>query len=117
MPSAQLPRFIFHGQEFGDLVSAPQQSRCIIAQHKLGQQASEVFANKTRERCMYTARACEATEQWIELPEPALHSYLLRSCHRAANDNRYLSVKALCTVQMVVCVALISVLSLVGALV
>lgn len=66
---------------------------------------------------MYTARAHKAAEQWIELPKPALSRYVLRSCRRAANDNRCLSFKALRTVQMGACVALISVLSLVGALV
>ena len=66
---------------------------------------------------MYTARAREATEQWIEIPEPTLDRYVLCTCHRAANDNRRLSFKALCTVQVGACVALISVLSLVGALV
>ena len=66
---------------------------------------------------MYTARAREAAEQWIEIPKPALNRYVLRSCYRAANDNGRLSFKALRSVQVGACVALISVLSLVGALV
>ena len=66
---------------------------------------------------MYTARAREASEQWIELPKPVLDRYLLRSCRRAANDNRRLSFKTLRTVQIVACVTLISALPLIDALV
>lgn len=66
---------------------------------------------------MYTARARESAEQWIELPKPTLDRYVLRSCYRAANDNGRLSFKALRSVQVSACVALISVLSFVGTLV
>lgn len=64
---------------------------------------------------MGTAKAREAAEQWIVPPEPALDRYLLRSRPRAANDNRRrLTFR---TMQIGACIALISALSLIGALV
>jgi hypothetical protein len=66
---------------------------------------------------MATAKAREVAEQWIVPPEPALDRYLLRSRHRAANDNRRLSSNTFHTVQIGACIALISALSLIGALV
>lgn len=66
---------------------------------------------------MGTARARKATEHWVEPPEPALERYLLRSRRRAANDNRRLSFSTLRTVQIGACMALISALTLLGALV
>ncbi|GJD94769.1 hypothetical protein OCOJLMKI_1973 [Methylobacterium iners] len=66
---------------------------------------------------MYTARARQAEELWVELPEPNLDRYLLRSRPRAANDNLRLSSVGIRAVQFSACVALVSVLSLVSALV
>jgi hypothetical protein len=66
---------------------------------------------------MATAKAREAAEQWIVPPEPALDRYLLRSHRRAANDNRRLSFSTFHSVQIGACIALISALSLISALV
>lgn len=66
---------------------------------------------------MYTAKARVIDEQWIEPPEPALDRYLLRSCHRATNDNRRPFFGIFRPVQFGACMALASVLSLIGALV
>jgi len=66
---------------------------------------------------MYTARARGAAEQWLELPEPALNRYLLRSRRRAANDNSRLPIETFRTVQVSACMALICAISLIVALV
>ena len=66
---------------------------------------------------MATAKAREVAEQWIVPPEPALDRYLLRSQSRAANDNRRQSFKALSSVQIGACIALISALTLISALI
>ena len=66
---------------------------------------------------MYTASARRTEEQWVEMPETNLDRYLLRSRPRAANDNRRHSSVSVRAVQFSACVALVSVLSLVSALV
>lgn len=66
---------------------------------------------------MRTAKARETAEEWIVPPEPALDRYLLRSRPRAANDNRGLSFSNFHTVQIGACIALISALSLISALI
>lgn len=66
---------------------------------------------------MTTARAREAAEQWIVPPESALDRYLLRSWNRAANDNRRLSLNTFSSVQIGACIAVISALTLISALI
>jgi hypothetical protein len=66
---------------------------------------------------MITAKAREVAEQWIVPPEPALDRYLLRSRSRAANDNCRLSFNTFSSVRIGVCIALISTLTLISALV
>jgi hypothetical protein len=66
---------------------------------------------------MYTARARGTSDQWIEPPELAFGRYLLRSRHRAANDNRRLSPRTFPTLQVAACMGLSSALTLIVALV
>jgi len=66
---------------------------------------------------MYAATNCQATEQWITPPEPALNRYLLRSRRSAANDNRRSFSKFFTILQIGACIALSSALTLVVALV
>lgn len=66
---------------------------------------------------MSVAKLRETSEQWIELPEPNLDRYLLRSRRPAANDNRRLPLETFRAVQIGACVALIGAATLIGALV
>ncbi|MBB2962191.1 hypothetical protein [Methylobacterium sp. R2-1] len=66
---------------------------------------------------MSIAKVRESDEQWIELPEPDLERYLLRSRRQAANDNRRSSAETFRAVQVGACVALIGAATLIGALV
>jgi hypothetical protein len=64
---------------------------------------------------MSAVRNCQATEQWITPPEPALNRYLVGSCRRAANDNRGYPSKNLLILQIYACLTLSGVLTLLAA--
>ncbi|WP_438346397.1 hypothetical protein [Methylorubrum populi] len=66
---------------------------------------------------MSVAKARESSEQWIELPEPDLDRYFMRSRPKAANDNRRMLPEVFRAVQIGACVALIGAVTLIGALV
>ncbi|WP_336491691.1 hypothetical protein [Methylobacterium nigriterrae] len=66
---------------------------------------------------MYAVKAREAGAQWIELPEPALDRYLLRSRRRAANDNSRLSFGTFRTLLFTSCAATICASFLIAVLV
>lgn len=66
---------------------------------------------------MSIARVRQPEEQWIELPEPDLDRYFVRSCRRASNDNRRPPVEIFRLVQIGACVALIGATTLISALI
>jgi hypothetical protein len=66
---------------------------------------------------MSIAKVRQPEEQWIELPEPNLDRYMLRSCSRAANDNRRPSGEIFRVVQIGACVVLIGATTLISALI
>ncbi len=66
---------------------------------------------------MSVAKAREASEQWIDLPEPDLDRYFMRSRPKAANDNRRMLPETFRAVQVGACVALIGAVTLITALV
>ncbi len=66
---------------------------------------------------MSVAKLRQTEEQWIELPEPNLDLYMLRSCRRAANDNRRPPAEIFRFVQIGACVALIGATTLIGTLI
>jgi hypothetical protein len=61
---------------------------------------------------MNAVRSYRAEEQWIELPKPNLDRYMLHSRRRAANDNRRGFLKGFGGVQVITCMALMSVVTL-----
>ena len=63
---------------------------------------------------MQAAKIYGPVEQWFEPPEAALDRYLLRTRHRAANDNSRLSVKSYRTIQVCGCLTLIGAISLIN---